>query len=131
MDRFESVDRARRLLRQGQTQAALDVLENVCAQWDHIADHSDSLPKDEDSLELAFHPRKDDIPHFYVEEGVLCIENKEWEVDEDLLSHLADNAARNYQMGMPDINLRRYINKVLKSAIGAGKIRRKGDGEEV
>jgi len=130
MDRFEEVDKARRLLRQGQTHAALDVLEDVCARWDDLVDVGD-LPKDEDSLELAFHPRKDDVPPFYVEEGVLSIENRGWEIDEVLLSHLADNAARNFQMGMPDIDLRRYIEKVFRSAVDTGKIRRKGNGEAV
>lgn len=125
---WHEVDRARRLLRQGQKQAALDILEDVLGRWEEPKCQESS---GDSSLELAFHPRKDDVPQFYFEEGVLCIEDRGWDIDEELVETLARNAQENYQCGMPQLDMRRCIGDVLKSSIRSGKIRRKSDGEEV
>ena len=123
---YHEVDRARRLLRQGQKQAALDILERALARWEEPPRPSED---DDQDLELAFHPRKDDVPQFYFEEGVLCIEDEGWDIDPELVETLARSAQEEYGRLVPPMELRRHIRDVLKSSIKNGKIRRKeGDG---
>lgn len=129
MDKYEEVDRARRLLRQGAQKAALEVLDNLCENWDSISDEVNE--EDKETLELAFHPRGDDIPNFYIDDGCLCIDNNGWEIIEDFTTHLAKIASSNYQMGTPDGDLRNLIVDILRAAVKSGKVRRKGNGEEV
>ena len=127
MDKYEEVDRARRLLRQGAQKDALKTLDNLCENWDSI---SSEVSEEKQTVELAFHPRIDDIPHFFIDDGCLCIDNHDWEIDEDLISHLTVNVSNNYLMGMPDVDLRNFIRNIFKAAITSGKVRRKSNGEE-
>ena len=128
MDKYEEVDRARRLLRQGAQKAALKILDNLCDNWDST---SSQIEEDSQTLELEFHPRKDDIPHFFVDDGCLCIDDHGWEIDQDLISHITVNVSNNYLMGMADMDLRSFIRGIFKTAIKDGKVRRKGNGEEI
>jgi len=129
MDKYEEVDKARRLLRQGQHGEALKILDNLCDNWDTIS--PDEIEEESLTLELEFHPRCEDVPHFFVDDGCLCIDDSGWEIGDDLIKYISKSVSDRYLDGTPDMELRAFIRQTFRDAIKSGKVRRKGNGEEV